>query len=92
MIASTFKDKSLQGRIMSAFLILGVLVLIVAIVGLFSTFRLGSSIDTLANNSLPSLVGLWKVNEGQTQVESSERALMIAGLSAEERQSELTRV
>jgi methyl-accepting chemotaxis protein WspA len=92
MIATAFKDKSLQGRIMSAFLILGVLVFIVAIVGLFSTFRLGNNIDTLANNSLPSLVGLWKVNEGQTQVESSERALMIAGLSAEERQAELTRI
>ncbi len=92
MVSNTFRDKSLQGRIMSAFLMMGALVLIVAIVGLFSTFRLGNNIDTLANNSLPSLVGLWKVNEGQTQIESSERALMIAGLSAQERQAELTRI
>lgn len=92
MVTNVFRDKSLQGRIMSAFLIMGGLVLIMALVGLFSTFRLGSSIDTLSNNSLPSLVGLWKVNEGQTQIESSERALMIPGLTAQERQAELKRI
>ncbi|XGV97159.1 MAG: methyl-accepting chemotaxis protein [Leptolyngbya sp. BL-A-14] len=92
MVSSMFKDKSLQERIMSAFLFMGGLVLAVAAVGLFSTFRLSSSIDTLSNNSLPSLVGLWKVNEGQTQVESSERALMISGLTVQERQTELARM
>jgi methyl-accepting chemotaxis protein WspA len=92
MVGNIFKDKSLQGRILSAFLSMGALVLIVAIVGLISIFRLSGSIDTLGNNSLPSLVGLWKVNEGQTQVESSERALMIAGLTAQERQAEHTRI
>jgi methyl-accepting chemotaxis protein WspA len=92
MVSNVFKDQSLQGRIMSAFLTMGGLVLVVALVGLLSTFRLSGSIDTLSNNSLPSLVGLWKVNEGQTQIESSERVLLVAGLTAQERQAEITRI
>jgi methyl-accepting chemotaxis protein WspA len=92
MISNILKDKSLQGRIMSAFLAMGALVFAVAIVGLISSFQLSGNIHTLSKNSLPSIVGLWKVNEGQTQVESSERALMIAGLTAQERQAELTRI
>jgi methyl-accepting chemotaxis protein WspA len=92
MVGNVLKDQSLQGRIMSAFLFMGGLVFVVGGVGLVSTFRLGSNIDTLGNNSLPSLVGLWKVNEGQTQIESSERALLIAGLTPQERQVELTRI
>lgn len=92
MVSNVLKDKSLQGRIMSAFLVMGGLVLIVALVGLISTFRLNSNIDILGNNSLPSLIGLWKVNEGQTQIESSERMLLVAGLSAQERQTELARI
>lgn len=92
MVSSVFKDRSLQGRILSAFLMMGGLVLIVSLVGLITTFRLSINIDTLGNNSLPSLVGLWKINEGQTQIESSERALLVAGLTAQERQAELSRM
>jgi methyl-accepting chemotaxis protein WspA len=92
MVNSVFKDQSLQGRIMSAFMLMGALVFIVALVGFGGTFRLSSNIDTLSNNSLPSLIGLWKVNEGQTQIESSERALLVAGLTPQERQAELTRI
>jgi methyl-accepting chemotaxis protein WspA len=92
MVNNVFKDHSLQGRIMTAFLFMGALVLIVALVGLGATFRLSSNIDTLSNNSLPSMIGLWKVNEGQTQIESSERALLVTGLTLQERQTELTRI
>lgn len=92
MVTNVFQDRSLQGRIMTAFIFMGALVLIVALVGLGATFRLSGNIDTLSNNSLPSLVGLWKVNEGQTQIESSERMLMVAGLSSQERASELERI
>ncbi len=92
MVSNVFKDQSLQGRIMSAFLTMGGLVLMVALVGLLATFRLSDSIDALSHNSLPSLVGLWEINEGQTQVESSERALLVTGLTATDRQAELTRI
>ncbi|WGV27142.1 HAMP domain-containing methyl-accepting chemotaxis protein [Halotia branconii] len=92
MISNAFKDQSLQGRIMTAFMFMGALVLIVALIGLVGTFQLSNNIDTLSNNSLPSLVGLWKVNEGKTQIESSERALLITGLTLQERQAELARI
>ncbi|KAF3883822.1 MULTISPECIES: HAMP domain-containing methyl-accepting chemotaxis protein [Nostocales] len=92
MLSNTFKNQSLQGRIMTSFILMGILILIVAVVGLFATFRLSSNINTLSNNSLPSIVGLWKVNEGQTQIESSERALLIPGQTLQERQTELERI
>lgn len=92
MVNNVIKDQSLQGRLMSAFLFMGALVLVVALIGLITALRLSSHVDTLGNNSLPSVTGLWKVNEGQTQIESSERALLIVDLSVKERQNELTRI
>ncbi|HBB34301.1 MAG TPA: methyl-accepting chemotaxis protein [Cyanobacteria bacterium UBA8803] len=89
---NVFKDKSLKGRIMAGFILMGGLVLIVSLVGLISTISLSSNINTLSNNSIPSLVGLWKVNEGQTQIESSERVLLVPGLTVQERQTELARI
>jgi methyl-accepting chemotaxis protein WspA len=92
MINAIIKDKSLKGRIMSAFIAMGVLVFLVATAGFTTTQRLSGGIDTLANNSLPSVTGLWKVNEGQTQIESSERALLIPELTDKERQVEVERI
>ncbi|NJK73506.1 MAG: methyl-accepting chemotaxis protein [Microcoleus sp. SU_5_6] len=87
-----FKDMSFKKRLNAAFLFLAVIVLAVSFIGLFGNFRLAGHIDTLGNNSLPSINGLWKVNEGQTQIESSERALLDLELSLEERKSEITRI
>jgi methyl-accepting chemotaxis protein WspA len=92
MVTNVLQDKSLKGRIMSAFMFMGALVLVVALIGFSISFRLSGSIDTLGNNSLPSVTGLWKVNEGQTQIESSERALLIPGLTTQERQVEFERI
>ncbi len=68
------------------------IVLAVASIGWSGNSRLVTHIDTLANNSLPSISGLWKVNEGQTQIESSERALLNLEISPEERRAELTKI
>ncbi|MFB2880560.1 methyl-accepting chemotaxis protein [Floridanema aerugineum] len=92
MLNSVLKDQSIQGRMKTAFNFMGILVLVVALIGLTTTMRLSGEIKTLGDNSLPSLVGLWKVNEGQTQIESSERALLVTGLTLQERQAELTRI
>ncbi|MBD2774160.1 methyl-accepting chemotaxis protein [Iningainema tapete] len=87
-----FKNMTLQMRLMSAFMFLGVIVLIIALMGWHSTAELSKNIDTLANNSLPSVMGLWQVNEGQTQIESSERALLNPKLTQAQRQAEITRI
>ncbi|MGA9381400.1 MAG: methyl-accepting chemotaxis protein [Phormidium sp.] len=92
MLDNILKEQSIQGRMKTAFNFMGLLVLIVALVGFTATIRLSSNITTIADNSLPSLVGLWKINEGQTQIESSERALLIPGLTAQERVTELNRI
>ncbi|HEY9850087.1 MAG TPA: methyl-accepting chemotaxis protein [Leptolyngbyaceae cyanobacterium] len=87
-----FKNLSLQSRMIAAFLFMGLIVLIVALVGYSGNSRLSQHIDILSNNSLPSISGLWKVNEGQTQVQSSERALLNPLLSKQNRQIELNRI
>ncbi|MBD2043709.1 MCP four helix bundle domain-containing protein [Microcoleus sp. FACHB-672] len=83
---------NLQSRLISAFLMMGLLVLVVAGVGWNGNSRISTHINTLGNNSLPSVMGLWKINEGQTQVQSSERALLNTLLSKEKRQAELSRI
>ncbi|GBO53954.1 methyl-accepting chemotaxis protein [Pseudanabaena sp. lw0831] len=87
-----FKNQSMQARLLFAFFFMGVLVLIVALVGLSGSSRLSKHINTLAKNNLPSIASLWKINEGKTQIESSERGLLDINLSKDRRQSEITRM
>ena len=87
-----FKNQSMQARLLFAFFFMGVLVLIVALVGLSGSSRVSKHINTLAKNNLPSIASLWKINEGKTQIESSERGLLDINLSKDRRQSEITRM
>lgn len=87
-----FKNLSLEQRLITAFGFTGGITLVVALVGWSGTFRLSKHIDVFANTVAPSLNGLWAINEGQTQIESSERALVNPNTTAQERQAELTRI
>ncbi len=87
-----FKNQSMQARLLFAFFFMGVLVLIVALVGLSGSSRLSKHINTLAKNNLPSIASLWKINEGKTQIESSERGLLDINLTKAQRQSEVARM
>jgi phosphoglycerate-specific signal transduction histidine kinase len=86
------RKMNLQARLMSGFLLMGLLVLIIAVFGWIGTSSLSQHINTIAENNLPSIEALWKINEGQTQIESSERALLDLTLSLPERRSELERI
>ena len=86
------KNQSMESRLKLAFGFMGVLILIMAIVGWVNSERLGNHIKTLSINTVPSVDGLWKINEGQTQIESSERALLAASLTLEQRRAEITRI
>jgi len=86
------KNLSMQARLIFAFMFMGLLVLIVALVGLSGSSRLSKHIDNLASNSLPSISGLWKINEGKTQIESSERGLLNINLNKDARQAEIDRM
>lgn len=87
-----FKNLSMQARLIFAFMFMGILVLIVALFGLGGSSRLSQHLGTLANNIVPSISSLWKINEGQTQIESSERGLLDTSLNRDGRQSEITRM
>jgi len=87
-----FKNQSMESRLKLAFGFMGILILIMAIAGWVNSERLGKHIETLSINTVPSVNGLWKINEGQTRIESSERALLAAGLTMEQRQAEITRI
>jgi methyl-accepting chemotaxis protein len=87
-----FRNLNLQTRLIGAFLMMGLLVFLVAWVGGSSTSNLSQHIETLGKNNLPSIEALLKINEGQTQIESSERALINPALSQAERQDALNRM
>lgn len=86
------RNLNLQTRLIGAFLMMGLLVFLVAWVGWSSTSNLSQHIETIGKNNLPSIEALLKINEGQTQIESSERALINPALSQAERQDALNRM
>ncbi len=87
-----FNNLSLQARMFGSYLFIGLLVLIVALVGWIGTSRLSGHINTFNNNALPSAVGLWKINEGKTQIQSSERRLFDPEITELERESALANI
>ncbi|MFB2773056.1 MCP four helix bundle domain-containing protein, partial [Pelatocladus sp. BLCC-F211] len=87
-----FKNMTLQTRLISSFLFMGLIVLIVALLGWFITNELNSYIDILINNHIPSISGIWKINEGQTQIQSAERLLFDPEMTDVERQNTLAQM
>jgi methyl-accepting chemotaxis protein len=86
------RNLNLQTRLIGAFLMMGLLVFLVAWVGWSSTSNLSQHLDTIGKDNLPSIEALLKINEGQTQIESAERALINPALSQAERQDALNRM
>lgn len=86
------QNRSMEDRLRLAFGFMGVLILIMALLGWFTSERLGVHIETLSDNSLPSVNGLWKINEGQTQIESSERGLLSSIMTLEDRRASIARI
>jgi methyl-accepting chemotaxis protein WspA len=87
-----FKNMTLQKRTIAAFAFMGAIVLIVALVGVSGNFRLSGHLESIGNNAYPSTVALWKINEGQTQVQSSDRMLLNEALNSAQRRREITRI
>jgi methyl-accepting chemotaxis protein WspA len=87
-----FKNLSLQARIIGAFALMAFLILLVTFLGLRGSSQLSEHIETIAQRSFPSTAALWKINEGQTQVQASERSLLNPFLDNARRQKELERV
>ncbi len=86
------KNLSLQTRLTSAFVLMGLIVFIVAIVGWSSTSLMNHYFTTFSNNALPSVSALWAINEGQTQIQSAERLLFDPEITEIERQQAITQI
>jgi methyl-accepting chemotaxis protein WspA len=87
-----FKHLNLQTRLMSAFVFMGVIVFIVALVGWFSSSSMNHYVNTFSKNALPTVSSFWAINEGQTQIQSAERLLFDSEITEVERQSALTQI
>ena len=86
------RHANLQVRLIGAFLLMGAIVLIVALLGWNGSNRLEGHLQTLGENNLPRTIALWKINEGQTQIESGQRLLLNPNISDEERQNVVDRI
>jgi len=87
-----WKNMGLQQRIFSAFMFIGTIVLIVALIGWLATARLSSHINKLSNNTLPNIDSLWEINEAVSRVHSSEKPLVANTINGEQRKQELDRI
>ncbi|MUG99630.1 hypothetical protein F7734_48070 [Scytonema sp. UIC 10036] len=76
---------NLQTRLFLAFLVPSSVALIAVLNGIYIANRLSSYNTQLSRNNLPSIDGLWKIDEGQTQVDSAENLLLQRPLSSTER-------
>ncbi|NJK73508.1 MAG: methyl-accepting chemotaxis protein [Microcoleus sp. SU_5_6] len=87
-----FQNMTLQKRTFAAFAFMGAIVLIVALVGAIGNFSLSGRLETLAKDAYPSTVALWQINEGQTQVQASDRMLLNEAMNADQRRREIARI
>ncbi|MEG3991021.1 methyl-accepting chemotaxis protein [Microcoleus sp. S28C3] len=87
-----FRNTNLQTKLITAFILMGLLVFVFAGVGWSGVSRLSVHINTLGEDSLPSVTALWNINEGQTQIQASERLLFDPEMTNAQRQEALARI
>ncbi|MEY2913194.1 MAG: hypothetical protein RLZZ184_2503 [Cyanobacteriota bacterium] len=83
---------SLQKRLVSGFLVVGLMILVVGIIGWSGSYRLTKHIRTFSDKTLPNTVNLWQVNEAQTRVNASENILLSPAIGMDQRRKEITRI
>ena len=86
------KNISLQNKLSASFLSLGFIVLLTGSMGYVSNFQLSSHIRDLAQDSLPSIDSLWRINQGLTQIQASEEALANPKVTSDIRDSEVLKI
>ncbi|WP_339382897.1 HAMP domain-containing methyl-accepting chemotaxis protein [Microcoleus asticus] len=83
---------NLQTKLISAFILMGLIVFVFAGVGWSGVSKLSVHINTLGEDSLPSVTALWNINEGKTQIQASEQLLFDPEMTNPERQEALARI
>jgi len=84
-----FNKMTLQARLSGAFLFMGLIVLVVALLGWNGNYRLTKNINMMGDVTVPSIMGLGNINQGHILIRSAERSLLNPRLSKAARQSEL---
>ncbi len=87
-----FKNMTLQTRLIGSFLFMGLIVLMMSLLGWFTTNQLNQYINILETDNIPSVSGIWKIKEGQTQIQSAERLLVDPEVTVSERQGAITKI
>ncbi|MEH2368297.1 HAMP domain-containing methyl-accepting chemotaxis protein [Nostoc sp.] len=87
-----FKNITLQTRLIGSFLFIGLIVFVMALLAWFVTNELNQSINSLTLNNIPSLSGVWKIKEGQTQIQSAQRLLFNPEITVSERENAITEI
>lgn len=82
-----FQKDSLQTRLFGAFLFLGFIVLIVALIGWSGNSRLSRHINTISQKTFPSALALSRIDIGRSKIQAVERSQLSGRLSAENRAS-----
>ncbi|HEY9704698.1 MAG TPA: methyl-accepting chemotaxis protein [Allocoleopsis sp.] len=83
---------NLQTKLIGSFLLMGTIVLVVGWIGWSGSIELSKHINTFSQQSMPSVLGLWQLNEAQTAIESSERLLLDPQITASERAAALEKI
>lgn len=84
---SMFTYFPLQKKFFSAFLIMGAIALVISCIGYIGGSTLGRQVDALINDHVASINAIWKINEGQTQIQAGERILFDPELQPSEREA-----
>ena len=87
-----FNNQSMQARLITAFIFMGVLVLLVGLIGWMGSVELSKDIRVIGKNAFPSTVALSKIRNGQTQVQAADRALLNPAGDSENRRYEYDRI
>lgn len=87
-----FKKMGLQGKLISAFFIMALIVFAVGWVGQLGSFWLTQYLDEISEVRLPSIVGLQMVDQGLRVSHAGEMALLNTRLSDTVREDQVNRI
>jgi methyl-accepting chemotaxis protein len=82
----------LHVKMIGAFLLIGVIITAIGLIGWNHNSQLRHHIATLTDEVLPSISGLWKVNEAQMYISSLESLLLNQTINEEFKQAEIREV
>ena len=81
------KNMSLRMKLVGSFLVLGVMVLVVGVMGYNGAQELGRGIDEIGVVRLPSVASLLTIDEAQAAVGAAENVLLVKNLDEARRQA-----